>query len=317
MQTYSFPHLADATVLREFDAAISHACTAIATLLAYLAEVDDRQLYREAAYPSMLLYCMREKRMSKHTALKRIRVARTAREFPALFPALADGRLNQTAVLLLGPHLTPETADELLAAATHKSKVEIELLLAARFPKPDVPTELRPLGPAGVTGELAAADAPALQVAPELLDPSSAPDVPVQMEPLAPRTRLAPLSLGRFALQFTIDQVTHDKLRYAQALLGHALPSGDVAKLFDRALDVLVEQVEKQKFAKCARPRSQKRGSPKGRHIPAAVKRAVWERDGGQCTFVSDAGRRCEAQGAVEFDHIEALARGGESTVGN
>src|SRR5258706_2299582 len=299
MQSYSFPHLADATVLREFDASILHACTAIATLLGYLAEVDDRQLFREAAYPSMLLYCMREKHMSRHSALKRIRVARTARKFPALFPALADGRINQTAVLLLGPHLTGETADELLAAATHKSKAEIELLLAARFPKPDVPTDLRPLGPAGVTGELAApaVDAPALQVAPELLVPSGAPDVPLQMEPLASRARLAPLSPGRYALQFTFDQATYDKLRYAQALLGHALPSADVAKVFERALDVLVEKLEKQKFAKCGRPRSQKRSSLKSRHIPAEVKRAVWERDGGRRTFVSDAGRRRVANG--------------------
>src|SRR5206468_9120710 len=135
-------------------------------------------------------------------------------------------------------------------------------------------------------------DGLALQVAPELLVPSGAPNVPVLMEPLAPRARLAPLSPGRFALQFTIDQATYDRLRYAQVLLGHALPSGDVAKVFERALDVLVEQLEKQKFAKCDRPRSQKHGSPNSRHIPAAVKRAVWERDGGQCTFVSDAGRR-------------------------
>jgi hypothetical protein len=136
------------------------------------------------------------------------------------------------------------------------------------------------------------------------------------MEPVsAPRARLAPLSPGRFALQFTVDQATHDKLRYAQALLGHALPSGDIAKVFERALDALVNQLEKQKFAKCARSRPQ-RGTPKGRHVPAAVRRAVWERDGGQCTFVNEQGKRCEARTRLEFDHVEAVARGGQSTVG-
>jgi hypothetical protein len=45
------------------------------------------------------------------------------------------------------------------------------------------------------------------------------------------------------------------------------------------------------------------------------VKRAVWQRDGGQCTFVGDTGHRCEARGDVEFDHVKEFARGGEATV--
>jgi len=47
------------------------------------------------------------------------------------------------------------------------------------------------------------------------------------------------------------------------------------------------------------------------------VRRAVWERDGGQCTFVSESGRRCDARKPLEFDHVRELARGGESTVEN
>jgi len=47
------------------------------------------------------------------------------------------------------------------------------------------------------------------------------------------------------------------------------------------------------------------------------VKRAVWERDGGRCTFTSDDGHRCEARVGLEFDHIVPVACGGESTVGN
>src|SRR5262249_25088570 len=45
------------------------------------------------------------------------------------------------------------------------------------------------------------------------------------------------------------------------------------------------------------------------------VKREVWQRDGGQCTYVSEAGRRCEARGDLEFDHKKEFARGGEATV--
>ena len=58
---------------------------------------------------------------------------------------------------------------------------------------------------------------------------------------------------ARFALQVTIAQATHDKLRYAQALLGHAVPSGDLAQVLDRALDALIAKLEQRRFARTAR----------------------------------------------------------------
>ena len=57
----------------------------------------------------------------------------------------------------------------------------------------------------------------------------------------APRPKVAPLSPQRFLLQLTIGQSAHDKLRYAQALLGHQVPAGDVAEVLERALDALIE----------------------------------------------------------------------------
>jgi 5-methylcytosine-specific restriction endonuclease McrA len=54
-----------------------------------------------------------------------------------------------------------------------------------------------------------------------------------------------------------------------------------------------------------------------GRHIPLSVCRAVWERDGGQCTHVTPSGRRCESKWMIEYDHILEFARGGEPTVDN
>jgi len=96
-------------------------------------------------------YCVGELRLSADAAARRIQAARAARRFPAIFDAVAEGRLHLTAGLL-APHLTEGTAEELLAAATHKTKSEIEQLLAEWFPKPDVlawvvvPHRLRSLG---------------------------------------------------------------------------------------------------------------------------------------------------------------------------
>jgi hypothetical protein len=51
------------------------------------------------------------------------------------------------------------------------------------------------------------------------------------------------------------------------------------------------------------------------RHVPAHVRRVVWERDRGQCTFVGDTGHRCGARTWLEFDHVEPVARGGRATI--
>ncbi|HEY6195588.1 MAG TPA: hypothetical protein VI504_11160, partial [Candidatus Eisenbacteria bacterium] len=168
--------------------------------------------------------------MSEDMAYMRIRAARTARKFPVVFAAVADGRLHLTAVVLLAPHLTTQTADALIAEASHKTKVRIDLLLARHFPKPDLPTVMRPVATAVVEtlSSTESAAAPTMQLVPEPVVPSHAPNQGVPMEPLAtataapPRGRLSPLSPGRFALQATVDQETHDALRQAQELLGHS-----------------------------------------------------------------------------------------------
>ncbi len=332
MNNYSLSHLADHVVLRDLAALASQDRATTAALLAHLAEVGGthrrwvRKLYLPAAYPSMYLYCVRELRMSEDTAFKRIRVARIARQFPAIFAALADGRLNLSAVVLMAPYLTPKlppnTANELLAAAAHKANAEIELLLAERFPKPDVQTFVRAVVPVVPTTELtlqpvAETD---FQLAVRPVVPSGEQNAPIHMGPLAagaePRAKLTPLSPGRFSLQLTVNQATHDLLRYAQSLLGHTVPSGEVSQVIERALVELVKKLEQKKFAKCARSRPG-HGTANGRHVPADVRRAVWERDGGQCTFVSDRGQRCEARTRLEYDHVRPIACGGKTTVAN
>ncbi len=302
MRRYSLSHLADHVLLRDLNALLHQERTTTATLLAHLAEVDARKLYLPAAYPSMHAWCVGELHLSEDAASKRIHAARAASQFPVIFPALADGRLHLSAVVLLAPHLTEETAEELLAAAAHRTKAEIEVLLAQRFPRPDLPSRLQPIAPPRLTDEHAPGHVE-----------GSAEHAPGHVEPPAPRARVTPLSPERFALQLTIGQGTHDKLRRAQELLGHAVPSGDVAEVLDRALDALLAQLEKRKCAATSRPRPRRR-SKNERHVPAHVRRKVWQRDGGQCTFESDRGHRCSARTRLEFDHVEAVARGGQAT---
>ena len=147
MKRYSLSHLSDYALLHDLATLVTQDRRTTAELLAHIAEVDARKLYLPAAYPSMFAYCVGELRLSEEAAFKRIHAARTARKFPVIFDALAEGRLHLSAVILLAPHLSPENAGELLSAATFKSKSEIEQLLAERYPRPDVPARVQAISP--------------------------------------------------------------------------------------------------------------------------------------------------------------------------
>ena len=56
-------------------------------------------------------------------------------------------------------------------------------------------------------------------------------------------------------MQFTIGQDTREKLRRVQALLRREIPDGDPAVIFDRALSLLLDKVEKAKLGKAVSPR--------------------------------------------------------------
>ena len=284
MKNYSLTHLADHVLLGDLRAIVTRDRCTTAEMLAHLAEVDARKLYLPAAYPSMYAYCVGELRLSEDAAYKRIQAARSARQFPAIFDAVAEGRLHLSGVVLLAPHLTSETADDLLAAGTHKSKSAIEQLLADRYPKPDLGCRVQAIAPVTVAGGHAVEHRVELQPQPgsEPVCNTQVQLAPGQVAPQAtpaPRARLAPLAPQRFALQVALSQQAHDKLRYAQELMGHAVPSGDIAQVLERALDALTVQLERRKFAAAsasARPSPRCWPSAPRRHRTRRAPRWRW-----------------------------------------
>ena len=301
MSRFSFSHLPDAALLRHAIVVVSRDCATTAEMLAVLAEIDTRKLYLGEGYPSMFAYCVEVLHMSEDIACKRIRAARAARDFPGILPAVADGCLHLTAVVMLAPHLTPENVGELLAAAAGKRSAELEELLAARCPR----SESLPL-----TRAIPASAGPALASdrAEDLKGLSA-----VRRITVTPRA-VVPIAEGRFDLHVTIGREPEEDLRYAQALMGDGTPS-DVVAL---GLRLAVQELEKRKLGSSSRPRrSTGHPSTDPRHIPNAVKREVWQRDGAQCAFVSGAGHRCTERAGLEFDHIDPVACGGAATVDN
>ena len=186
-------------------------------MLANIAEVDARKLYLPAAYPSMHSYCVHVLGLSEDAAFRRITAARAARDFPVIFDAIADGSLHLSAVGVLARWLTPGNANEFLKAAAHKSKAEVDRLIAERFPRSEmlalveaVPA-LSTLSSQLVPGRVGMTDP----------EQTSASQLATARANFSESTKVAPIAAQRFAIHFVINQQAHDKLRYAQELMSH------------------------------------------------------------------------------------------------
>jgi hypothetical protein len=249
----------------------------------------------------------------------RIEAARAARRFPKILDLLADGELTLTAVGLLAPHLTPDNHLQLLARARYRSKREIEHLVAEIHPRPDVPSSIRTLpdsrpAAAPLPGDDAAGRADGPSPPTSQTEIEAVRQTSLRLSTVPPV--VAPLAPERYRVQFTVSRETFEKLRRVQDLLRHTIPNGDPAAIFDRALTLLLEELDRTRLAATTRPHASAPTKPGSRHIPAAVRRAVWSRDKGRCAFVGRTGR-CRETGFLEFHHVTPYAQGGPAVVDN
>src|SRR4029077_10951160 len=99
--------------------------------------------------------------------------------------------------------------------------------------------------------------------------------------PPPPRPIICAPAPARYHVQFRVGKDTHDKLRRLQALLRREIPNGDPGVIFDRAVTLLLEKVERAKIGAAAKPRPTRPGrdGSRSRHIPNESKRVAWQRD--------------------------------------
>ncbi|HYQ04972.1 MAG TPA: HNH endonuclease signature motif containing protein [Polyangiaceae bacterium] len=390
---YGLKSIADEQLLAGLASIVARRNQITAEFLAYLAELDERQLFLDLGYSSLFEYCVEQLKLCESTAGRHIAAARVCRNHPEVFALVASGALHASALSLLKKYLTIENAAELFELCSNRSARQVELLLAARFPRPDVRDSIRRMPtPAASTlnvGSSAHAQ-PALNVgsstnlatmeSPSPESPADQQRAPTELSseaPVAPRAegskprRFEPLSADRYGVHFAADGEFCALLDRVRGLAGHRLPSGDLMTLLKHGLEAYERELEKERFAvhgktrhnrdeaqrsaancirdvtkpdpratdepklapsttggtKHARPTSdhpnsagqppRPRSLKRRRRYPATVTRAVFLRDGKQCSYLSPEGRRCSARRCLELDHIEPLAAGGADTIEN
>src|SRR6187549_2281572 len=149
---YRLKSLADDELLAGLSRIVGRRNQITAEFLAYLAELDERQIFLDLGFASLFEYCVEALGLCESTAGRHIAAARVCRNHPQVFGMVAGGALHASALSLLRKHLTPENAGELFELCKRRSARKVEGLLAARFPKPDVRDLVRRLpNPSGFT----------------------------------------------------------------------------------------------------------------------------------------------------------------------
>jgi Domain of unknown function (DUF222)/HNH endonuclease len=264
-------------VLEQLAAAAARLRAATVALVVHLIELEERDLHLRQGYSSLFVYCRDALRLSEYDAYSLVAGARAARRFPVVLALLEDGAITLTTLKLLAPYLTAENHEQVLEMARGKKRTQVEEIVAMLAPQPDVPLVIQ-----------------------RLLSPGA-----------------IPLSTDRYKVQLTIGSGAVEKLRLAKDMLRHIDPTGDDAVVMERALNALLAELAKTKFAAAERPRPSGDAAPGSRHVPAAVKRAVWVRDLGRCAFVGSTRHRCGERGFLEFHHVAPHAAGGAPTLEN
>ncbi|MCB9735888.1 MAG: HNH endonuclease [Deltaproteobacteria bacterium] len=222
--------------------------------------------------------------------------------------------------MLLAAKLNDDNARELIDAACGKSKRDVEALLAARFPRPDVAPSIRRLPAPSRRVEAATPSLPMSST------PSVVPAVPARREDLGSRSlRGRPPRRRRAALRRAPQADRHHQQRHARpprpARRAHEPPErrGALRRgLLDAALELLEAKLVKERFGVGAKPRKVEAPKKSARAFSKADRRAIVARDGLQCSHVDAAtGVRCSETRWLTLDHVEPWAHGGESVAEN
>ncbi len=286
--------------------------------LNHLLEVDVRKLFLEIGYGSLFDYVTQELGYSESAAYRRIQAMRLLKSVPEVQHKISSGEITLTTAAQVQSFIRAETKREgavsldckrdLVAAIEHKSTREVEKILISQSPQAALPTE-----------------------------------------------RVRPITENHLEIRLVIEEKLQRKLDQLKALLSHNNHDMNYAELIDLLADrelkrsspnlkkcrntatpapelgkgsganskpVRVSEPEPVTAASSASATLTagifaKKEFKKGRYIPAGVRRAVWKRDQGCCTFISREGKKCDSKYQLQFDHIQLYSKGGAHSVDN
>ena len=306
-------------------------------VLLCLNEIESRQLHLKLGYGSLFDYCTGALGYSSSAAGRRIQAARCSARFPALYKMLERNQVTLSTVSQISRCIDECNSSDLLSRVAGKSQREVESIVAEYQPLARFADRARTVVvrvPAAVShattdtairasGEAVTASASLFQPAPEV-DACEKNDYSRNGSEHSESTPEQNVE-KRVLIRFSVSPEFMEKLERVRAIAWHRLPPrATYEDIFEFVLNEYLErhdpankQKRREKRSKGAAHVSESEPVPGKRYIPAEVRDQVFERDGGQCTFVGINNHRCTSTQALQIDHIVPVALGGTSTADN
>ncbi len=286
-------------------------------IIDHLAEIEARSLFLRRGFASLFEYAVRELGYSDAAAGRRIAAMRLCADNPHTRERLRDGSLSLSAA-----------AELQWAFDRQRRRPQAATTPAVAALPTEPPLVLDAVGRQKLVEEAAGKSTRQVKRMLADLDPELA----------AAADRVRPLGNGRYELKALIDAECQRGLEQLTGLLSHVDPRMTVGQLVGRLVREALDRHDPSR----RRPRTGSRPAvsatstaqtgpgcdghaapaPKsrdsGRAIPAAVKREVWQRDGGRCRYVDPhTGRRCTSRHLLQIDHVLPYTLGGGSDPAN
>jgi 5-methylcytosine-specific restriction endonuclease McrA len=251
-------------------------------ILQHLMEVERRRLYATRGFPSLFEYCVRALGYSESAAQRRISSMRLLREIPEVEAKICDGKLSLSVISQAQSFFRQEAKCEKPLGLIEKK----EVLLALE----------------GKSHRDAERELVARAVAPRMVG----------------KEKLRPLTKELTELKFVVDQETLGDIDKLKALLSHRNSNLDLAGLMRLLLNLGLEKWDPVRQVRKRTSLPAPAVDSKRKAIPATLKRAVWTRDNGQCTYRDPLHKTCcSSSKFLQIDHVVPLALGGTTELSN
>ena len=268
---------------------VRHERKVMALVIEHIAEIMRRKLFLTLGYDSIYHYLTKKLLYSESCAYRRMRAAQALLQVPEIKPGLEEGLLNLTQICLVQQTLRKE-----------------EKLQCAK-----IPLEKRQKIYAQIAGKTGRESEKIL-------------DLEVSTPLAQQTTSVKHRRDDSVELTLRISPDLFAQLQKVKSLYSHVDPGADWVQILTLMTDDVIKKrdplakkapVKKsvtQSFAKTKKQREIKRLP-----ISSAVKRYIFNRDGGTCQYVGPTGHKCESQHQIELDHINPVRHGGSNETKN
>jgi hypothetical protein len=264
--------------------------------------------------------------LSEGSVALRIQVANVARRFPQVLVAISENRISLTVAGRLAPRLCEKNVDKLLRDSAGMTRLEVEEYLVRLAPKPAFTASIRKKPSSASESERVRLEAGEAQARSER--PSRPPleetgreapeDLPGLLQPARPDV---------YNFRFSAGKAFKEKLERLAEVLGIENPSGNMAHVLERALELALQRKDPKAKRERRLERERKQlaagakescpdknpageealasrdGPAPSRYIPAAVRERALERAGYRCEYTGPGGTRCTSRTRLEIEH--------------